>query len=344
MALVDMASELSEAIPGLDRIYSKTLIKRAWRVVRDSNLWSFQLAQGGFSTPQLLTAGSISVPGGIGSTTLIGDATATSAWAALSFYFSPTVQQIRANGYSIYSIIAYDNGSDPSSSPNFPFATLTLDRPFVDPLPFYTGVGYQMFQAYIPAPAGFKRWLNIADMFNCWPLDIWTSRRTANMVDPSRLYTSNPICVLPLGTDQRGAGTNNASATLGQQLYELYPNPSTAISYQTYYVWTGPELINNSDELPYPITQDVVLEKAKTYAYEWAEARKDVMAAKGSGANYLMLKKEAQSTFDIRLKGLRLLDKDAVDAFNIDMNSFMGQYRMPYFNSPAGRANMGLNF
>src|SRR5277367_5632075 len=100
MSLIDMASELSEAIPALDRIYSKKLVKRAWRVVRDSNLWSFQLAQGGFSTPQIMTAGSITVPNGIGSTTLVGDDTATAAWANLPFYFSPTVQQIRANGYS----------------------------------------------------------------------------------------------------------------------------------------------------------------------------------------------------------------------------------------------------
>lgn len=336
MALIDMVSELAEAIPALDRVYARTLVKRAFRVMRDSNLWSFQLTQGGFSTPNVMTAGSISVPGGIGSTTIVGDATASAAWLSLPFYFSPTVQQIRARGYSIYSIIALD-----VTNPNA--VILTLDRPFIDPLPFTTGVGYQMFQAYIAAPKGFKRWLNMADMFNCWPMDIWTSRRTANMVDPARLYTSNPICVFGLGTDQRGAGTVNASATLGRQLFELYPNPSTAISYQTYYVSDGPDLVNNSDELPYPITQDVVLEKAKTYAYEWAEARKDVMAAKGSGANYLMLKREAEATFQTRLKTLRLLDKDAVDAFNINMNSYMAQFRAPYFNSAVGRANMGVN-
>jgi hypothetical protein len=335
MALIDMASELAEAIPALDRIYAKTLIKRAFRVVRDSNLWSFQLGQGGFSTPNILTAGSISIPGGIGSSQIVGDSVASAAWLALPFYFSPTVQQIRATGYSIYSIIAID--------PTVPTAViLTLDRPFVDPLPSLTGAGYQMFQQYIAAPKGFKRWLNVSDMFNAWPMDIWTSVRTVNMTDPSRLYTSNPIIICGAGTDMRGAGTINASATIGQQLMELYPTPSTAISYQTFYVWNGPGLENNSDEVPYPITQDVVLEKAKTYAYEWAEARKDVMAAKGSGANYLSLKKDAEATFQTRLKTIRLTDKDAVDIFNINMNSFMSQFKMPYFNSPVGRANMGL--
>ena len=335
MSLIDMSSELAEAIPGLDRIYAKKLVKRAYRVVRDSNLWSFQLQQGGFSTPNITTAGSITITApGIGATTITGDAVASAAWLALPFYFSPTVQQIRANGYSIYSVIAMDQ-TNPAA------VVLTLDRPFVDPLPFLTGVGYQMFGAYIPAPKGFKRWLNVADMFNCWALDIWTGRRSVNQTDPARLYTSNPDTIMGIGTDQRGIGTTNASATLGQQLYELYPNPSTAISYQWYAVLSGPELVNNSDEVPYPITQDVVLEKAKTYAYEWAEGRKDVMAAKGSGANYLTLKKDAEETFLTRLKTLRLIDKDAVDAFNINMNTFMGQYRAPYFNSAIGRANMG---
>jgi hypothetical protein len=125
-------------------------------------------------------------------------------------------------------------------------------------------------------------------------------------------------------------------------LFELYPNPSTAISYQTYYVTEGPELVNNSDTLPFPITQEVVLMKARSYIYEWAESRKDVMAAKGSGPGYFMLKKEADDEFDKRLKALRLLDRESVNAYQIKMNGFMGSYRSPYYNSPVGRANMGL--
>ena len=332
---IDMKSELSQAIPGLSRIYAGTLINRAWRVVRDSNLWSFQLQNDGFSTPGVTTAGSITISGGIGSTTIIGDATATAAWQSLPLYFAPTLQQIRATGYSIYNVIAYNLTS------NAPYATLTLDRPFIDPLPSYSGVGYQMFQAYIPAPPNFKRWLTVADMFNCYALDIWASRRTIDLTDPARLYTSNPSCIVGIGTDQRGAGTINASATLGQQLYELYPTPSTAISYQTYYVVTGADLVNNSDTLPYPITESVVLDKARTYAYEFAEARKDIMVAKGSGANYLALKKDAEGSFLARLKTIRLVDKDQVDSFQIRMAAAMSGFRSPFFNAAIGRANMG---
>jgi hypothetical protein len=323
-----MKAELSEAIPGLSRIYAGTLINRAWRVVQDSNLWSFQLGQGGFSTPNITTAGSVTVTG-LGQNTLVGDAVASAAWLALPLYWQTTLQQIRITGYSIYSIVAMD-ATDPTA------VILTLDRNFVDPLPFLAGNEYQMFQAYIAAPPRFKRWLNVADMFNCWAMDIWTSRRDVNQWDPARLYTSNPDSLLPLGTDMRAG-----SSTFGQMLYELYPNPSTQISYQTYYVADAPVLVNNSDTLPYPITQDVVLTKARVYAYEWAESRKDVMAAKGSGANYSALKKEGEAEFLSRLKTLRLIDKDQVDSYNLSMNSYMGGCRMPYFNSQIGRANMG---
>lgn len=329
-----MTSELSELVPAMSRIRAKRLINRAWKIVQDSCLWSFQLQQGGFSTPEITDGGSISVPY-LGSNQIIGDATATAEWTTLPFYWAPTLQQIRAQGFSIYSIIAMD------MTINAPFATLILDRPFVDPLPFWTGVGYQMFQAYIAAPVGFKRWLSFVDNFNCYSMDIWTSRRTEDWDDPTRLYTSNPYRVLPLGQDKRGAGTQYQSATFGQQLMELWPNPQSEISYSTYYVAEAPYLVNNSDTLPSPIDESVVLSKALTWAYRDAEGRRDIMAAKGKSGNYLALKKESETDFLTRLKTLRLLDRDAVDSYMVDMRTSLRGI-MPFYNSRTGRASMGI--
>lgn len=331
MALIDMTSELTELVPGMSRIRAKKLINRSFKIVQDSCLWSFQLGQGGFSTPEVTTAGTISAT--LGLNTITGDATASAAWIALPLYWATTLQQIRAQGFSIYSVIAMDT-TNPTA------VVLTLDRPFVDPLPFFTGVGYQMFQAYIPAPPRFKRWLTIADMFNIWALDIWTARRTIDLADPARLYTSNPSMALGLGQDRRGAGTVNASATLGQQLFELYPNPQTEISYQTYFVQEAPYLENNSDTLPHPIDENVVISKALTWAYRDAEARRDIMAAKGAGGNFMALKKEAEADFLTRLKTLRLMDRDAVDSYMVNMKSIVG-LNMPYYSPVSGRANMG---
>ncbi len=336
MNFLEMRSELAQAIPGMSRIYAGTLINRAWREVRDSTLWSFQLQQGGFATPALTNVGSVTVfPN---TPIIVGDAAATAAWQALPFQFSPTKQQFRVLGYSIYSIMSWDNGTDPINSPNYPFATLTLDRNFIDPLVNNTGNGYRMMMCYLPAPTpDFKRWLNISDMFNCYALDVWTSRRTINQMDPARLYTSNPTAALGMGQDAR-----YGSATLGYQLYELWPNPTTALSYQTWYVDSGADLVANTDTLPYPITSDVVLSKARCYAYEWAESRKDVMAAKDSGANYLNLRQAVLGEFATRLKTLRITDKDAVDATMAQFQKGWFGGLAPSYNSVSMRANMGV--
>lgn len=325
MSLIDLTSEITEIVPSMSRIRAKKLVNRAWRFVQDSSLWSFQLGIGGFSTPAVTTAGTFSCA--IGSDQVTGDASASAAWTALPFYWSPTRQQIRAQGYSIYSIIAID-ATVPTA------VVLTLDRPFVDTLPFFTGVAYQMFMAYIPCPVGFKRWLSVVDEFDTWAMDIWTSRRTEDLEDPTRLVTSNPYRMMPLGIDNRGKGTSNASATLGQMLYEMWPTPQTQISYQTYYVARWPDLVKNSDTLPEPIDEEVVLDKALTFAYRDAEARKDIMAAKGSGANYIALKDKLEVDFLNRLKTLRLLDRDAVDAYMVNMKKAIGS--VPFYNSIAG--------
>ena len=234
----------------------------------------FQLQQGSFSTPPITTAGTMTCS--LGSNQVTGDAVASAAWLALPFYWRATTQQFRAQGYSVYSVIALDS-TNPAA------VVLTLDRNFTDPLPFYSGVAYQMYGAYIPMPVGFKRFLSVADMFDVWTMDIWTPRRTLDYYDPARLVSSNPTVCAPLGADRRGAGTATPSATLNQQLIELYPYPTYPIAYQWYAVIEAPYLVNNSDTLPPPIDEEVVTQKALTWAYRDAEARRDIMAAKGSG-------------------------------------------------------------
>ncbi len=324
MALIDMTSELTDLVPALGRVRARKLINRAWKYVQDSCLWSFQLQTGSFSTPSVTTAGTFSVT--LGQSTVTGDANASAAWLALPFYWRPTVQQIRAMGYSVYSVIAMD-----STNPNA--VVLTLDRPFTDPLPFYTGVAYQMYGAYIAMPMGFKRFLSMSDMFDVWTMDLWTSRRTLDYYDPARLVASNPTVCAALGADRRGAGTTTPSATLNQPLFEMYPYPTYPISYSWYGVVEFPYLVNNSDTLPYPIDEEVVTQKALTWAYRDSEARKDIMAAKGSDANYGNLKRMSETDFLARLKTLRLLDRDAVDSYLANMKNATRNWDKAYFNS-----------
>jgi hypothetical protein len=264
MAYIDMASELGDLVPGMSRIRAKKLINRAWKYVQDSSLWSFQLQQGSFSTPSITTSGTCSFT--LGSNQVTGDAAASAAWLALPLYWAPTMQQIRAQANSVYSVIALD-----STNPNA--VVLTLDRLFTDPLTSFSGVPYQMYQAYIAAPVGFKRFLSVTDMVDQWSMDIWASRRTTDFVDGARQIAANPYAMNPLGTDRRGIGTATPSSTLNQYLYELYPYPTVEIGYQWYGVVTLPPLVNNSDTLPPQIDEEVVTQKALTWAYRDAESR-----------------------------------------------------------------------
>jgi hypothetical protein len=58
------------------------------------------------------------------------------------------------------------------------------------------------------------------------------------------------------------------------------------------------------------------------------------MAAKGSGGNYMALKKEAETDFLKRIKTLRLLDRDAVDSYMVDMKAATRSFSSAaWFNS-----------
>ena len=57
----------------------------------------------------------------LGSNQVTGDAVASAAWLALPFYWRATTQQFRAQGYSVYSVIALD-ATNPDA------VVLTLDR------------------------------------------------------------------------------------------------------------------------------------------------------------------------------------------------------------------------
>ena len=91
--------------------------------------------------------------------------------------------------------------------------------------------------------------------------------------------------------------------------------------------------------LPPQIDEEVVTQKALTWAYRDAESRKDIMAAKGSGGNYLALKKQAEEDFLKRIKTLRLLDRDAVDSYMVEMKAATrGFSNAAFFNSSTMRS------
>jgi len=328
MSLYTMAFEVSGSVPGLDIDLAITKVREAWHSVRKLRGWSFQLGSGGFSTPSQVVLGTVSVT--FGSPTVTADATATTAWSTASEYGSLLSQrQFRIGGSTIYNIIAYKVVGG--------FGQLTLDRPYTDALAnnVSTGLSYIIYQPYWPAPVkGFTRWLAVRDMTNVRWLNVnadYEQRRTTDQADPQRQIYENPLMLLPYQTDQRVG-----SSTLGRFQYELYPGPISAYSYQTWYMWDGPDLVNQNDELPEPITEKMVKKLALVDGYEWAEANKDPQNPRGSGADFRFLMVAAQKVYDEELRACRVKDREQVNMFNATMTRIGSPAPFSTFNPATG--------
>lgn len=303
-----MARRMSLEVPGIADAYAKTLLSEALQQIQDSRMWSFGLADGGWLTPGLLFS---SGPGGLssaGSVTftpysnqVVGDATASAAWAAYASLPPLTQFQIRSPFYSLYSIVGYDTTSHP------PFGTFTLDRVWTEP----GGVAqpYMVYQAYFPAPvADFKRFFDILDTTNNSPIDYWSlGQKDLSYQDPQRLIFDEPSYAVPFGRDQR---TN--SATPNYFLFELYPHPLSQLPYTLKYLRRGPQLVNPGDLVPEPLTEEVVLWRAKENAFLWKEANKGEHVERGSGADFKFLAEAAAASYKACLKPAMDRDRDSV--------------------------------
>ena len=318
--LQDMVNELQGNVTGVDAAYAKTLINEAYGDVRRLGGWSWQLQQTGFTVPGALSTGTVTLQ--FGSNQVVGDANAAAAWLAPgigSQYGSLLTQrQFRSGGTSgagtMYDIVAFDGVN-----------TLTLDRPFSDPLTNMTGAAvteqeYFIYQPYIAAPVkDFRRWLSVFDIANSGWLFVKGDRREVGLSDPQRQIFANPDRLLALGTDARAN-----SSTKGYQRYELWPGPQNQYLYQAWFVRFGEDLVNLTDELPVGIPESMVKARARYRCYEQAEANKDPKNPRGAGADYRFLMGAALKQYESELKQARMEDRDKCDIFFSTMHRFRG--------------------
>lgn len=320
MSLANMIFELTGNAPGIDAAYARTLIQEAWADVRRLGGWSWQLCETGFTVPGSFGTGTVTLQ--FGSDQVIGDANAAAAWLTPgigSQYGSLITQrQFRSGGTSgagtMYDIVAFDGVN-----------TLTLNRPFTDPLTSFTAPvvnqKYMIYQPYIVAPVkDFRRWLTVLDMANsAW---LWTRgdrREVSTVEDPQRQIFANPDRLLALGQDGRAN-----SSTAGWERYELWPGPENQFLYQAWYERFGADLVALTDELPVPISEDLVKTRARLRAYEQAEANKNPANPRGAGADYRFLMGAANAEYEKKIKATRLRDRDACEMFNTTMTRIRG--------------------
>lgn len=329
-----MMTELRGAVPKLAITFTKTLINRAYGDLRRQNLWSFQLFEGQWiAPPQLTGVGVCSVTQG--SDQVQFDATAKAAINALAAsqpYSLITQRQFRIASGGIYSIWAW----------NATTGVATLDRWYGEATA--SNSNYAIYQVYyVPVVKNspikdFKSWIAVRDMQNF--TDLFTERyshRQLDAMDPQRMWFGIPSDVVPYQNDQ-----NPASPTYGSLMFELWGTPTFNINWQLYGLRDGLDLVRPTDILPAALGQDVVLALARCYAYEWAEANKD-LAPKGVGPDFKFLMGAARKEYDTLFRKYRQQDRERVDNwFAIRDRSLWAKY-YAFYNTQGGVGAPGFS-
>lgn len=323
MSFRDIYSEL-RGTPKMNVGLAMTLSNRGLQKIYDESLWSFQLGESGWFTPSEVSAGTVTTT--LGSSSVQADATAKAALNAIPAPFLITTFQFRIPAYAIYSIVAYNPGT----------GLITLDRPWMEPAG--AGQTYQVYQCYYPAPsATFKRWLAVRDFTNAASLDWWSKKQgDLDFIDPQRTVFQNPSIVAPYKVDTRAN-----SSTPGRMLFELYPQPLSPLPYALYYVDSGTPLVNPGDNVPFPLTDELVLWRAKEQAYLWCEENKG-QHPELQKSDWQFLAEAAKLEYKERLMDIRKKDRDICDSFITQIRRFYPMTGAPYFSAITGQATVGV--
>lgn len=276
--------ELTGEITPLPDPMAARLINRAWKRVNDYRMWSWQIISNAqLFVPAVVSVGTCTVT--FDSTSVVMDAHATAALLPLVAGNPPLASPVLGVGYQIrlgtsgqtlaapigpnYTIVSFVN-----NSPSAGLSTITIDAPYGQSSGI--GLNYQVGKFFYAAPflpttamtndGQFSRYLSIVNLLNGYAItgrSLYFSQEDLNRIDPQRGGQGDAYIIAYL-----------ARNSLGQPVYEMYPNPvNTANTYQANYVSKGP-LLTMSTQLPqvsYAL-DDAVTFLAKKFAGEWALA------------------------------------------------------------------------
>lgn len=214
-------------------------------------------------------------------------------------------------------------------------AVLTLDRPWMEPT---SGAGqpYMIYQVYFVTPVqDFRKFIEIRDTTNVKRIDYWTfSQADLAARDPQRTTFADPKFAVPAGVD-----TRPGSSTLGYPMYELWPHQLSYVPYPFSFRRRGPALVNPTDTVPYPLTEELVTHRAKALLYLYKEAQKGDDVQRGSGANWPLLAQGELKLYEEVLDKIRAIDANLHNDFvtHIEEN---GQSNEAFANR-LGQLNVG---
>ncbi len=297
MSWASMASEIVGQAPGIDFQFALTLVNRAWVNLQQKFIWSFLWGDAAVPTAVPVATGTVTLQ--IGNSVIVGDANATTAWNSMGLTIPITVRQFRVGQGTIYNILSLDN------STYAPFAAITLDKPYVDPLQG-AGNSYVISQYYFNAPTpDFMWWESMKDPVSGYDFITTFTREWVDGEDPQRYQAGWPNGPIPYLVNPWPGNF------LGYPMYELWPSPVSGYTYVGTYFRKGMPFVNYSDTVNQPLGEDVVIALAKQYAYEWCLANIDrvrKITPKSEGA-FQFLIGEAKRQYDGLISDYILTDE-----------------------------------
>ena len=323
MAFLDMWREIEGSVPKISPDAAKKFVNRAWTDLRRKNLWSFQLFEGNWLSPQLLTPGTLTAT--LGLPTVIVDSGSATVFNGIGLTPPLVGRQLRSGVGTIYTIWAWDGVS-----------TLTLDRPWIDPT-VGAGIPYTVYQCYYVAPyRDVKKLITVRDMVNFRELYTYRyTREQLDQMDPQRLWYAIPSDVVPFAPNG-----NLQSTSYGYPQWEVWGPPQNNLTYQLYGLRSGADLAAPTDLLPPVIDEDCVLAKARYYAYEWAEANKGDMP-RNAGTDWRFLMGQAEAEYIKTYRECRVKDRENVNNYFSIRRVPSGWVTNNYYNSQIAAASSG---
>jgi len=266
--LLEVASQVPVAAP-----HALNLVNRAWLdVQRQYPTWSFLYGETPIPSIVPIVGGTATVT--IGSPYVGCDVTLLTALNSLPVILGPTLQCFRVGTGTIYRIIGYNNTGGTVNG--IPANSLQLDKLYVDtafgaiPGGSSPSGGFQIFTCYINAPtADFLWWESIKDPVNGFFVGTTKTRESVDIIDPQRFQSGWPRAIIPYIVNPTPGNF------YGYPMCEIWPAPLNNQVLVGTYFRSGLPFQTLSDNVIPPIGEDVVIELAKMYAYEWCIANPD---------------------------------------------------------------------
>jgi hypothetical protein len=273
--------ELKGEVASLPDPMAQRIINRAWKRINDYRMWSWQvISNAQIYVPAVISLGTCTVANG--TTLVVMDTAATTALNTIPTNplppNPPLASAILGVGYQIR-LGTSANGLNAPIGPNYTIVNwdgagnLTIDAPYAQVSG--AGLNYQVLKCYYAAPflpvtstgpdGQFARYLSLVNLLDGYAItgrQLYFSQEELNRIDPQRGGQGDAYILSLYGTN-----------SLGQPVYEMYPNPVNPAVYQANMISKGP-LLTMTTQLPsvsYAL-DDAVTFQAKVFAGQWALA------------------------------------------------------------------------